>query len=133
MSFRGVTAITSPASATPVVGDTIVTRPRGGFSVDNATSNRFSSPHYLLPFPIVGASIVHPAVPYKYGSNNPSGLNSSADKTAPYLHSHVKVRRTSPSVSLVSRRHCAGSVGTEPTTDHPSDSAGGWSSWVVNL
>lgn len=61
MSFRGATVITSLASAILVVGDTIVTRPWGGFSVDNATLNRFSSPYYSLLFVIVGASLIYPA------------------------------------------------------------------------
>lgn len=102
MSFWGATVITSLASAIPVVGDTIVTWLRGGFSVDNATSNRFFSLHYLLPFLIVGASILHPAALHQYGSNNPLGINSSADKIASYPYFYVKVRRTSPFVSLVS-------------------------------
>jgi quinol-cytochrome oxidoreductase complex cytochrome b subunit len=41
MSFWGATVITSLASAISVVGDTIVTWLWGGFSVDNATLNRF--------------------------------------------------------------------------------------------
>ncbi|GAU19247.1 hypothetical protein TSUD_199280 [Trifolium subterraneum] len=41
MSFWGATVITSLASAIPVVGDTIVTWLWGGFSVDNATLNRW--------------------------------------------------------------------------------------------
>ena len=48
MSFWGATVITSLASAIPVVGDTIVTWLWGGFSVDNATLNRFFSLHHLL-------------------------------------------------------------------------------------
>nr|BDC46274.1 apocytochrome b [Dioon spinulosum] len=90
MSSRGATVITSLASAIPVVGDTIVTRPRGGFSVDNATSNRFFSPHYLLPFISVGASPLHPAASHQYGSNNPSGVHSKMDRIAPYPYFYVK-------------------------------------------
>jgi ubiquinol-cytochrome c reductase cytochrome b subunit len=48
MSFWGATIITSLASARHVVGDTIVTWLWGGFSIDNATLNRFFSPHYFL-------------------------------------------------------------------------------------
>src|SRR3954462_6941426 len=80
MSFWGATVITSLASAIPLVGDTIVTWLWGGFSVDNATLNRFFSLHYLLPFIIAGASIVHIAALHQYGSNNPLGTNSSVDK-----------------------------------------------------
>ena len=48
--FLGATVITNLFSAIPVVGDSIVTWLWGGFSVDNATLNRFFSLHYLLPF-----------------------------------------------------------------------------------
>jgi ubiquinol-cytochrome c reductase cytochrome b subunit len=90
MSFWGATVITSLASAIPVVGDTIVNWLWGGFSVDNATLNRFYSLHYLLPFIIAGASIVHIAALHQYGSNNPLGANSSTDKVAFYPYFYVK-------------------------------------------
>ncbi|KAJ0791220.1 putative quinol--cytochrome-c reductase [Helianthus annuus] len=73
MSFWGATVITSLASAIPVVGDTIVTWLWGGFSVDNATLNRFFSLHHLLHFLLVGASLLHLAALHQYGSNNPLG------------------------------------------------------------
>ncbi|KAL2923886.1 cytochrome b [Bienertia sinuspersici] len=73
MSFWGATVITSLASAIPVVGDSIVTWLWGGFSVDNATLNRFFSLHHLLPFILVGASLLHLAALHQYGSNNPLG------------------------------------------------------------
>ena len=57
MSFWGATVITSLASAIPVVGVDVTHWLWGGFSVDNATLNRFFSLHYLLPFIIAGASI----------------------------------------------------------------------------
>ena len=90
MSFWGATVITSLASAIPIVGDTIVTWLWGGFSVDNATLNRFYSLHYLLPFLIAGASIVHIAALHQYGSNNPLGINSAADKIGFYPYSVAK-------------------------------------------
>nr|YP_009733033.1 cytochrome b [Jaagichlorella roystonensis]QHU78329.1 cytochrome b [Jaagichlorella roystonensis] len=90
MSFWGATVITSLASAIPVVGDSIVTWLWGGFSVDNATLNRFYSLHYLLPFLIAGTSIVHIAALHQYGSNNPLGTNSIIDKIAFYPYFYVK-------------------------------------------
>lgn len=90
MSFWGATVITSLASAIPLVGDNIVTWLWGGFSVDNATLNRFYSLHYLLPFIIAGASLVHIAALHQYGSNNPLGTNSSVDKIAFYPYFYVK-------------------------------------------
>lgn len=90
MSFWGATVITSLASAIPVVGDTIVSWLWGGFSVDNATLNRFFSLHYLLPFAIAGLSVVHLAALHQYGSNNPMGVTSAADKVALYPYFYVK-------------------------------------------
>lgn len=90
MSFWGATVITSLASAVPIVGNTIVTWLWGGFSVDNATLNRFFSLHYLLPFAIAGASLIHLAALHQYGSNNPLGINSSVDKIAFYPYFYVK-------------------------------------------
>ena len=84
MSFWGATVITSLATAIPIVGNDITIWLWGGFSVDNATLNRFFSLHYLLPFIIVGASIVHIAALHQYGSNNPLGINASVDKTSFY-------------------------------------------------
>lgn len=90
MSFWGATVITSLASAIPVVGDQIVTWLWGGFSVDNATLNRFYSLHYLLPFLIASFSIVHLAALHQYGSNNPLGSESTIDKIAFYPYFYVK-------------------------------------------
>jgi len=80
MSFWGATVITNLFSAFPVIGSKIVTLLWGGFSVDNATLNRFFSLHYLLPFAITGVVIVHLASVHQDGSNNPLGIASVADK-----------------------------------------------------
>nr|QOZ41735.1 cytochrome b [Prototheca wickerhamii] len=90
MSFWGATVITSLASAIPVVGNSIVTWLWGGFSVDNATLNRFFSLHYLLPFVIAGLSIVHLAALHQYGSNNPLGTSAAVDKLGFYPYFYVK-------------------------------------------
>ena len=50
MSLWGSTVITNLMSAIPWIGDDIVTFLWGGFSVNNATFQRFFSLHYLLPF-----------------------------------------------------------------------------------
>nr|YP_008816157.1 apocytochrome b [Roya obtusa]YP_009755745.1 apocytochrome b [Roya anglica]AGZ90367.1 apocytochrome b [Roya obtusa]QIQ22984.1 apocytochrome b [Roya anglica] len=90
MSFWGATVITSLASAIPIVGDSIVTWLWGGFSVDNATLNRFFSLHYLLPFVIAAMSLLHIIALHQYGSNNPLGINSSVDKISFYPYFYVK-------------------------------------------
>lgn len=90
MSFWGATVITSLASAIPVVGMDITYWLWGGFSVDNATLNRFFSLHYLLPFIIAGASIVHIAALHQYGSNNPLGCVATTDKVSFYPYFLLK-------------------------------------------
>nr|BAM14912.1 cytochrome b [Ichthyophiidae sp. BORN9228] len=80
MSFWGATVITNLLSATPYVGDTLVQWIWGGFSVDKATLTRFFSFHFILPFLIIGMSILHLIFLHETGSNNPTGLESSTDK-----------------------------------------------------
>ena len=80
MSFWAATVITNLFSAFPVVGQPIVEWLWGGFSVDNATLNRFFSFHYLLPFVIVALVIVHLAGLHAAGSGNPLGVGTSLDK-----------------------------------------------------
>nr|QAU53620.1 cytochrome b [Ammodytes personatus] len=87
MSFWGATVITNLLSAVPYVGGTLVQWIWGGFSVDNATLTRFFAFHFLFPFVIAGATIIHLLFLHETGSNNPLGLNSDADKISfhPYF------------------------------------------------
>nr|YP_004021573.1 cytochrome b [Leiopelma archeyi]ADG85501.1 cytochrome b [Leiopelma archeyi] len=87
MSFWGATVITNLLSAIPYVGNTMVQWIWGGFSVDNATLTRFFAFHFLLPFMIAGATILHLIFLHETGSNNPTGLNSNPDKVTfhPYF------------------------------------------------
>ena len=90
MSYWGATVITNLFSAIPVVGQPIVTWLWGGFSVDNPTLNRFFSLHFLLPFLITGAVIIHLALLHEEGANNPLGISGKADQIAFYPYFHVK-------------------------------------------
>jgi ubiquinol-cytochrome c reductase cytochrome b subunit len=90
MSFWAATVITNLFSAIPIVGESIVYWLWGGFSVDNATLNRFFSLHYLLPFVITGAVIAHIALLHQKGSNNPLGVFTSVDKVSFYPYFWVK-------------------------------------------
>lgn len=80
MSFWGATVITNLISAIPYIGNDIVQWLWGGFSVSNATLNRFFSFHYLLPFVLTGLVLVHLISLHVDGSNNPIGINSNIDK-----------------------------------------------------
>ena len=90
MSFWGATVITSLLTAIPLVGKSIVEWFWGGFTIDNATLNRFYSLHFLLPFIIAGLSIVHLALLHKDGSNNPLGIDSAVDKVPFYPYFVLK-------------------------------------------
>nr|AEX93086.1 cytochrome b [Aphanius sophiae] len=87
MSFWGATVITNLLSAVPYIGDILVQWIWGGFSVDYATLTRFFAFHFLFPFVIAAATMVHLIFLHETGSNNPTGLNSDADKVSfhPYF------------------------------------------------
>nr|AFJ42304.1 cytochrome b [Lepisosteus platyrhincus] len=87
MSFWGATVITNLLSAFPYIGETLVQWIWGGFSVDNATLTRFFTFHFLLPFIIMGTTMLHLLFLHETGSNNPTGLDSDADKVTfhPYF------------------------------------------------
>lgn len=87
MSFWGATVITNLASAIPYVGNSIVYWLWGGFSVDNATLNRFFSFHYLLPFIIAALTAVHLIFLHDVKSNNPLGISGHYDSVpfTPYF------------------------------------------------
>jgi ubiquinol-cytochrome c reductase cytochrome b subunit len=90
MSFWGATVITNLFSAIPFVGTSIVEWLWGGFSVDNATLNRFFSLHYLMPFAIAGLTLVHLSLLHTVGSNNPLGVNTNVDSVSFYPYFYVK-------------------------------------------
>lgn len=52
--------------------------------------NRFFSLHYLFPFIIAGATLVHLAALHQYGSNNPLGCLSTVDKIPFYPYFYTK-------------------------------------------
>jgi ubiquinol-cytochrome c reductase cytochrome b subunit len=90
MSFWGATVITNLFSAIPLVGRAVVEWLWGGFSVDNATLNRFFSLHFVVPFIIAGVVLIHLALLHQHGSNNPLGVDTSVDKVPFYPYYFVK-------------------------------------------
>nr|YP_010999331.1 cytochrome b [Cricotopus fuscus]WPM93177.1 cytochrome b [Cricotopus fuscus] len=80
MSFWGATVITNLVSAIPYLGVDIVQWLWGGFAVDNATLTRFFTFHFLLPFIVMAATMIHLLFLHQTGSNNPLGINSNSDK-----------------------------------------------------
>nr|YP_010999357.1 cytochrome b [Cricotopus triannulatus]WPM93203.1 cytochrome b [Cricotopus triannulatus] len=80
MSFWGATVITNLLSAIPYLGIDLVQWLWGGFAVDNATLTRFFTFHFLLPFIVMAATMIHLLFLHQTGSNNPLGINSNSDK-----------------------------------------------------
>nr|AMW68058.1 cytochrome b [Myiodactylus osmyloides] len=80
MSFWGATVITNLLSAIPYLGTMLVQWLWGGFAVDNATLTRFFTFHFLLPFIVAAATMIHLLFLHQTGSNNPLGINSNNDK-----------------------------------------------------
>lgn len=82
----GATVITNMLSAIPWIGQDFVQFVWGGFSVNNATLNRFFSLHFVLPFVLSALALVHMMTLHTHGSSNPLGLSSNSDKLpmAPY-------------------------------------------------
>jgi len=74
MSLWAANVITNLFSAFPWVGEVIVYWLWGGYSVENATLNRFFSFHFLLPFLITACIILHISFIHLKGSNNPLGI-----------------------------------------------------------
>jgi ubiquinol-cytochrome c reductase cytochrome b subunit len=90
MSFWGATVITNLASAIPYVGNDIVVWLWGGYSVDNATLNRFFSLHYLFPFVLAGLVGVHLLFLHESLSTNPLGVFFIMDKVPLYPYYFLK-------------------------------------------
>lgn len=61
----------------------------GGFSVSNATLNRFFSIHYLLPIIVAALALIHLFFLHAVGSTNPTGLYHS-DKIPFYPYFFLK-------------------------------------------
>lgn len=87
MSLWGATVITNLISAIPWIGQDIVEFIWGGFSVNNATLNRFFALHFVLPFVLAALVLMHLiAVHESAGASNPLGVPGYYDRIpfAPY-------------------------------------------------
>ena len=88
MSLWGATVITNLISAIPWIGQDIVEFIWGGFSVNNATLNRFFALHFVLPFVLAALALMHLIVLHDMaGSSNPLGISGNYDRLpfAPYF------------------------------------------------
>ena len=68
-------------SAIPWLGQDIVEFIWGGFSVNNATLNRFFSLHFVLPFALAALALMHLIALHDIaGSGNPLGVSGNYDR-----------------------------------------------------
>merc|ERR1712187_705829 len=86
----GATVLPNLASAVPVLGKLIVNFLWGGFAVDNPTLNRFLSLHFLLPFILVGITLLHIILLHTDGNNNPLGVSTKFHFIYFYPYFYVK-------------------------------------------
>lgn len=74
------TVITSILSAIPWIGADVTTFLWGGYSVNNATLNRFFSLHFVLPFVLAALALIHLIALHTHGSGNPLGVGANTDR-----------------------------------------------------
>ena len=92
MSYWGAMVITNLLGALPVIGEGIREWLWGGFSVGNATLNRFFSLHYLIPFLIAGLVILHIWALHVPGNNNPTGVEVKGKGDTLPFHPYYTVK-----------------------------------------
>jgi ubiquinol-cytochrome c reductase cytochrome b subunit len=92
MSFWGAQVITGFFSAIPVVGEWIRVWLLGGYAPDDAALNRFFSLHYLLPFVIAGAVILHIWALHIPGSGNPTGVEVKGEQDTVPFHPYYTAK-----------------------------------------
>ena len=88
--YWGATVITNLLSAIPYFGKILVEWVWGGFTVRNATLNRFFVIHFLLPFILIAITCLHLICLHQTGSNNPLGINSNNEKIPFHFHYSIK-------------------------------------------
>jgi len=92
MSYWGAMVITNLFGALPLIGGPVTEWLWGGFSVGNATLNRFFSLHYLIPFLIAGVVGLHVWALHVPGNNNPTGLSVKTKNDTLPFHPYYTVK-----------------------------------------
>lgn len=84
MSYWGASVITNLFRSIPFIGEHVVIWLRGDFQVGDATLTRFYVLHFLFPFIIVGAVLVHLIALHTVKSSNPTGLELAPKDIIPF-------------------------------------------------
>jgi ubiquinol-cytochrome c reductase cytochrome b subunit len=80
MSLWGATVITNLITAVPGIGQILLIWVWGGFSINNATLNRFFIIHVILPFVITAFILIHIILLHEKGSSSLLGSIILTDK-----------------------------------------------------
>lgn len=80
MSYWAMVVITNLLTVIPKYGNEIVNYLLGGYSIGESTIRRFYSLHYLIPFIIVGLTILHLITLHDVGGSNPLGVKKMIKK-----------------------------------------------------
>nr|CCI69432.1 cytochrome b [Metacrangonyx sp. 2 MDMBR-2012] len=80
MSYWGASVITNLLSEVPYIGPNLIELVWGSPSVHSPTIMRFFSFHFMLPFLIMGLTIIHIVLLHETGSKNPLGAKSTNNK-----------------------------------------------------
>ena len=92
MSYWGAAVITNLITAVPIVGDDLIVWVWGGFSVGDATLNRFYVLHFLLPLVIFAFVIIHMWALHAVHSNNPEGIDLDESKDTLPFHPYFTIK-----------------------------------------
>ena len=92
MSFWGAQVITGLFEAIPLIGPGLKVWLLGGFAPDNSALNRFFSLHFLLPFVILGAVILHIWALHIPGSSNPTGVEVKQESDTLPFHPYYTAK-----------------------------------------
>ncbi len=92
MSYWGAQVITGLFAAIPLVGVALQEWLLGGFAPDQAALNRFFSLHYLLPFVILGAVVLHIWALHIPGSSNPTGVEIKTEEDTVPFHPYYTAK-----------------------------------------
>lgn len=90
ISFWGATVITNLLTTIPYLGNLTVEWLWGGFSINNATLNRFFSFHFLLPFLVTIFVLIHLFFLHSTGSKNPLGIPRNLNKIPFHIYFTLK-------------------------------------------
>lgn len=78
MSFWAATVITNFITVIPIIGEDLIYWVWGGYSINNATLNRFFCLHFLLPFIVSVFVILHLILLHQVGSSTELKLGNTS-------------------------------------------------------